>query len=77
MIKLILLDTGVRLSELVGMKMNAVHIQDGKIKVWGKGAKEREVVFQNTTKRYLHRYEPILHFRYTLVNPAKINQMFI
>lgn len=55
-IMLLLLDTGVRLSELVSMKMNDVDLHEGKIKVWGKGSKEREVIFQSTTKRFLSRY---------------------
>jgi len=55
-IMLLLLDTGVRISELVSIKMDDVDPQGGKVKVWGKGAKEREVIFQNTTKRFLCRY---------------------
>ncbi len=55
-IMLILLDTGVRLSELINMKMADVDLQGGKIVVWGKGSKERAVIFQATTRRFLQRY---------------------
>lgn len=53
---LVLLDTGVRLRELENMKVNDVNLQDNKILVLGKGAKEREVYFQKTTGEYLRRY---------------------
>jgi integrase/recombinase XerD len=55
-IMLVLLDTGVRVSELVNMKMSDVDIHGSRVKVWGKGSKEREVIFQATTGRFLHRY---------------------
>lgn len=53
---LVLLDTGVRLIELEGMKTADVDFKNNKILVYGKGAKEREVIFQSTTKEYLRRY---------------------
>lgn len=37
------LDTGLRLSELVGLKMADTHVDEGYLKVMGKGAKERMV----------------------------------
>lgn len=55
-IMLVLLDTGVRLIELENMKISDVDLGNNKIVVFGKGAKEREVVFQSTTKQYLHRF---------------------
>lgn len=55
-IMLVLLDTGVRLIELDNMKIENVVLRDNKILVMGKGAKEREVIFQSTTKQYLMRY---------------------
>jgi site-specific recombinase XerD len=53
---LVLLDTGVRLIEIENMKLGDVDFQDNKILVMGKGAKEREVMFQGTTRLYLQRY---------------------
>lgn len=53
---LVLLDTGVRLIELENMKVQDVDLNGNKILVFGKGAKEREVVFQKTTKQALFRY---------------------
>jgi site-specific recombinase XerD len=53
---LTLLDTGVRLSELVGMKLNAISNETGYIKVLGKGNKERMVRIGKTTQKALWRY---------------------
>lgn len=55
-IMLVLLDTGVRLIELENMKVEDVDFKNDKILVFGKGAKEREVFFQSTTKQHLMRY---------------------
>ncbi len=55
------LDTGVRLSELVGLKTRDVHIEDQYVKVMGKGSKERMVAFGNTTRNILLHY--LVHFR--------------
>lgn len=55
-IMLVLLDTGVRLIEMENMKTINLDLRNNKILVFGKGAKEREVIFQNTTKQYLRRY---------------------
>lgn len=55
-IMLVLLDTGVRLIELENMKLSSIDFDNNKFLVMGKGAKEREVPFQDTTKQYLQRY---------------------
>lgn len=55
-IMLVLIDTGVRLSELVNMKVTDISLENGKIIVLGKGNKEREVMFQATTREQLRRY---------------------
>jgi site-specific recombinase XerD len=63
---LLLLDTGMRLNELVTMSMASLDLEHGRAKVFGKGAKERYVYFGNSTKRALWRYislaraEPVL-----------------
>ena len=51
---LLLLDTGVRVSELCSIKVDDV--QEGFIKIFGKGRKEREVGVSPTTSKYLWKY---------------------
>jgi site-specific recombinase XerD len=55
-IVLVFLDSGVRLSELVNMKLGDVNSEKGHIKVLGKGAKERVVRIGKTTQKALWRY---------------------
>jgi len=53
---MILLDTGLRIGELVNLKMDDVHMNEGYLKVMGKGKKERIVPFGNNAQRALQRY---------------------
>lgn len=53
---LMALDTGLRLSELLSIKLDDVSITGGLAKVHGKGAKERVVHFGKITKQALIRY---------------------
>ncbi len=53
---LVLIDNGVRLSELVNMKITDISLESGKINVLGKGSKEREVMFQATSREQIRRY---------------------
>lgn len=55
------LDSGLRLSELVGLKLADAHIDQCYLKVMGKGAKERIVPIGNLAQKILQRY--IYHFR--------------
>ena len=61
---LLLVDTGLRVSELTGLKVDDVNLERRTLKVWGKGAKERIVPFgvraQKALLRYFnfHRSEP-------------------
>ncbi len=48
--------TGLRVSELVNIKLNDINIKDRTIKVLGKGSKERMVVFGNHTSEVLKDY---------------------
>lgn len=48
--------TGVRISELVNIRLNDINISDRTIKIFGKGSKERIVVFGNNTKEALDEY---------------------
>lgn len=52
----LLLDTGIRRSELVGIKTTDIDMEDLSIKVLGKGNKSRLVYFGNNTARALDRW---------------------
>lgn len=56
---LLLLDTGVRISEAAGVKLSDIRWGDGVIKVYGKGGKERLVPMQTTLEQHLREYEMI------------------
>jgi site-specific recombinase XerD len=53
---LVLLDSGVRLSELVGMKIGDIDHEKGHIRVLGKGSKERVVRIGKTAQKALWHY---------------------
>lgn len=53
---LVLLDTGIRLSELTGIKVSDINSETGYIRVLGKGRKERVVRIGKTTQKALWRY---------------------
>jgi len=55
-IVLLFLDTGVRLGEMAASKLEDIDIDSGKIKIFGKGAKERHVRMGKTTTRALFKY---------------------
>ena len=55
-ILLLLLDTGIRASELCTLTLEHTDLEHGTIKVMGKGKKERAVPFCAATKRALARY---------------------
>jgi site-specific recombinase XerD len=60
-IVLTLLDTALRVSELGGITLDNLWLDDGLIKVMGKGRKERHVPMGKTVQRILWRY--IHHYR--------------
>jgi len=55
------LDTASRLSELCNLRFDDVHIEEGYLKVMGKGNKERIVPIGASTQKVLWRY--VIHFR--------------
>lgn len=55
------LDTGLRLSELCNLSLEDSHIEEGYLKVMGKGRKERIVPIGALAQKMLWRY--IFHFR--------------
>jgi site-specific recombinase XerD len=56
-----LLDAGLRLSELCNLHFDDAHIEEGYLKVIGKGNKERMVPIGSTAQKTLWRY--VFHFR--------------
>ena len=53
---LLLLDTGMRISELIGIKIKDIDVNNGLVKIFGKGRKERIVPFCRLTRKELIRY---------------------
>ena len=68
---MILLDTGLRIGELVNLKMEDVHMDEGYLKVLGKGKKERIVPIGNNAQKVLQRY--LFRFRPKPINPVVQN----
>jgi len=56
MIVHLLIDTGLRLSELVGIELPHINLEEGFIFVAGKGGKERWIPFGSSTKKLLWGY---------------------
>jgi len=71
---MLLLDTGLRIGELVNLKVDDVHMDEGYLKVMGKGKKERIVPIGNNAQRALQRY--LFRFRPKPINPA-IDNVFL
>lgn len=55
-IVLVLLDTGIRLGELMGLRADDVDLAGGQMRVFGKGRKERIVFLGQTVRKSLMRY---------------------
>lgn len=71
---MLLLDTGIRIGELITLTMADVHMNEGFLKVMGKGRKERIVPIGNNAQRALQRY--IFRFRPKPANPV-IENVFL
>jgi site-specific recombinase XerD len=70
---MLLIDTGLRIGELVSLKVDDVHMDEGYIKVMGKGKKERIVPIGNNAQRALQRY--LFRFRPKPNNPVTDNAL--
>jgi len=57
---MLMLSTGIRRAELLGLKEKDVNLEEGFITVWGKGRKQRSVPFGYKTGWVLQRYR-LLH----------------
>ena len=55
-IAVLMLDTGMRRGEVIGLKKDEIDFQRGVLRVMGRGAKEREVPFGTTAKQALWNY---------------------
>lgn len=55
-IMVLILDSGLRISEVIGLRKDAIDFQAGVLRVMGKGGKERQVPFGINTKRALWTY---------------------
>ena len=53
---LLLLDTGMRVSELTGLKLEVIDLEAGMLKVTGKGKKQRTVPFGTRVQKALWKY---------------------
>lgn len=71
---LMFMDTGIRLSELVYVKLSEFDFGAGRFTVFGKGGEERSVPIGVTAKRAVIRY--VEHFRPEPVNPGE-DQLFL
>lgn len=79
----LLYDTGVRVSELINIKINDIDIENRIIKILGKGNKERIVLFTESTKKYLLEYinnyvnkiNTNIHYLFTKSNGKPINRV--
>jgi integrase/recombinase XerC/integrase/recombinase XerD len=68
---MLLLDTGLRMGELLNLKMDDIRMNDGLLKVMGKGKKERIVPMGSNAQRALHRY--LFRYRPKPVHPGVDN----
>ncbi len=73
-ILVLLLDSGLRSSELTGAKLEDTNLDGGYLKVMGKGSKERVVPFGASAQKALLRY--LLHFRPEPFN-FTVNNLFL
>jgi site-specific recombinase XerD len=53
---MMLLDSGLRIGEIVRLKTNDLHLDEGIIKILGKGKKERFVPIGSNSQKVLQRY---------------------
>jgi integrase/recombinase XerD len=55
-VMVLILDTGLRISEVIGLRMDQIDFRGGVLRVMGKGGKERQVPFGTTSKQALWNY---------------------
>ena len=67
----LMLDAGLRVSEVTSLEMKNVDLEQGQLLVTGKGNKQRQVPIGSNAQKYLQRY--IYHFRPEPLFPEKDN----
>jgi len=68
--------SGIRLNELISIKLSDIDFSDNKIKVFGKGKKQRIVNFDNYTKDLMIQYLKVIE-KYPLVKKIYNNNLFV
>ncbi len=71
----LLYSTGLRISELVGLKLENVNLEESFVKVMGKGSKERIVPLNDITTEYLDKY--IKEIRPLLLKKNQTDYLFL
>ena len=71
----VIYSTGLRVTEVIKINMNDIDFDEGEIKVLGKGAKERIVLFGSHARAALHRY--IKEGRPLLLSVKKVPALFV
>ena len=66
--------TGIRVSELVNLKVSDIHFHDKRIKILGKGSKERYVLYGSVLEKKLALY---LENGYQKLNKNKVDFIFL
>jgi len=61
--------SGLRVTEMIELKISDLFLKQGVIRVFGKGSKERVVPVSNSAKLYIENY--ILRVRHKLIQPGK------
>ena len=70
-----LYSTGLRISELVSLKLENISLDDSLVKVMGKGSKERIVPFNETTRVNLNKY--IKEIRPSMLKKTQNDYLFL
>ena len=71
---LTLLDTGIRVSELIGIEMGDIDLELGRILVLGKGQKQRYIYLGKVSRQALWKY---ITERYPKTTPPKDDPLFL
>ena len=71
----VLYSTGLRISELVGLKLENIILEESLVKVMGKGSKERLVPLNDVTTEYLEKY--IKEIRPTMMKGVATDMVFL
>lgn len=71
----LLYSTGLRISELVSLKLNNINIDECMVKVMGKGSKERVVPLSDIAIQYIEKY--IKDVRPTMLKKSQTDYLFL